>query len=60
MADRTAADMESYVNLLRHEITLEAVKYKEHQVISVFWGGGTPSLLTAKAVDSVMGTLARC
>lgn len=60
MADRTAADMESYVNLLRHEITLEAAKYKEHQVISVFWGGGTPSLLTAKAVDSVMGTLARC
>lgn len=52
-------EMESYVNLLKQEIEREAVKYKEHQVISVFWGGGTPSLLAAEAVAEVMETLRR-
>ncbi len=50
-------DIESYVNLLKREITLEADRYSGHQVISVFWGGGTPSLLGAAAVTEVMETL---
>ncbi|MDE6944139.1 MAG: radical SAM family heme chaperone HemW [Lachnospiraceae bacterium] len=54
---RTAGDIESYVNLLKREITLEADSYSSHRVISVFWGGGTPSLLGAAAVTEVMETL---
>ena len=50
-------DIESYVNLLKREITLEADRYSGHQVISVFWGGGTPSLLGTAAVTEVIETL---
>ena len=46
--------IESYVNLLKEEIVKEAPKYRAHQVISVFWGGGTPSLVAAKAVSEIM------
>ena len=51
--------IESYVNLLKEEIIKEAPKYRAHQVISVFWGGGTPSLVAAKAVSEIMETLRR-
>lgn len=51
--------IESYVNLLKEEIVKEAPKYRDHQVISVFWGGGTPSLVAAKAVSEIMETLRR-
>ncbi|MCI9255801.1 MAG: radical SAM family heme chaperone HemW [Lachnospiraceae bacterium] len=51
--------IESYVNLLKEEIIKEAPKYRAHQVISVFWGGGTPSLVAAKAVSEIMETLWR-
>lgn len=54
---QTVRDIESYVNLLKQEITLEADRYSGHQVISVFWGGGTPSLLGAAAVTEVIETL---
>lgn len=54
---QTVRDIESYVNLLKREITLEADRYSGHQVISVFWGGGTPSLLGAAAVTEVIETL---
>lgn len=46
--------MEHYVNLLEWEIKENAVKYKEYQVISIFWGGGTPSVLPAEAVSRIM------
>ncbi len=51
--------IESYVNLLKEEIIKETPKYRAHQVISVFWGGGTPSLVAAKAVSEIMETLRR-
>lgn len=46
--------MESYVNCLEREIKESAEKYKEYQVISIFWGGGTPSILPAEAVSRIM------
>ena len=46
--------VESYVNLLRQEIAESAVQYKEYQVLSIFVGGGTPSLLPAETVSSIM------
>lgn len=49
--------VESYVNQLGREIAAQAVKYREHQVISVFWGGGTPSLLEADMVGGIMEIL---
>ena len=52
---RTA--MENYVNLLQKEIVGSAAKYKEYRVLSIFWGGGTPSVLPAKEVGRIMGTI---
>lgn len=47
----------SYVNLLKREIIASSREYRDHQVISVFWGGGTPSLLPAESVSEVMAVL---
>lgn len=49
--------IESYVNLLEQEIITAAEHYREHQVISVFWGGGTPSLLPGETVCGLMEVL---
>ena len=46
--------MENYVNLLEREIKQSAEKYKEYRVISIFWGGGTPSILSAEDVSRMM------
>lgn len=43
-----------YVNLLCAEIALHAQAYKKYQVISVFFGGGTPSLLSAEEMGKIM------
>lgn len=47
-------NMENYVNLLEREIKENAEKYKEYHVISIFLGGGTPSILPAEAVSRIM------
>lgn len=49
----------SYGNLLKREITAQAEKYRDHQVISIFWGGGTPSLLGTGMVQELMGVIHR-
>lgn len=46
--------MESYVNLLEREVRAAADRYKDYQVISIFWGGGTPSLLPGETVGGLM------
>ena len=55
--EERAGEIESYVNLLKREIAAQAQEYGNHQVISVFWGGGTPSLLPAEAVSDMMTIL---
>lgn len=50
-------EMISYVNLLQQEIIASAALYKGYRVISVFWGGGTPSLLPAWEVGRIMNTI---
>ena len=50
-------DIEHYVNLLHREIMLSAEIYKKYQVISIFLGGGTPSLLTAHQISRIMETV---
>ncbi|MCM1267867.1 MAG: radical SAM family heme chaperone HemW [Bacteroidales bacterium] len=46
-----------YVNLLCREIALRAQSFKKYQVISVFFGGGTPSLLAAEELGRIMETV---
>lgn len=44
----------SYVNSLCREIILSAARYEEYRVISVFFGGGTPSLLSDGVISRIM------
>lgn len=55
-----STEMICYVNLLKREIIESAAKYREYQVISIFWGGGTPSILPAENVEDIMETLRKC
>lgn len=50
-------DMECYVNLLCREITICAETYIKYQVVSIFLGGGTPSLLPADQISRIMETV---
>lgn len=52
-----AYDMECYVNQLCREITQCAEDYIEYRVISIFLGGGTPSLLAAEQISRIMETV---
>ena len=49
--------MDSYVNLLLEELTKAAPRYTEYQVLSIFFGGGTPSLLPDGEVSRIMETV---
>lgn len=44
---------EQYVQALCEEISAQAEQYARHRVISVFFGGGTPSLLTGSQVERI-------
>lgn len=46
--------IDSYVNLICGEIALRAPTFKEYRVISIFFGGGTPSLLPAEELGKIM------
>lgn len=50
-------ERESYVEALLREIPSMAGMCREYQVISVFFGGGTPSLLTAGQIHRIMNTI---
>lgn len=50
-------EREEYLELLLSEIEQQALFYKEHQVVSVFIGGGTPSLLNEEAIKAVFDKL---
>ncbi len=47
-------EMESYVNLLLREIKEQSVFYGDHRVVSIFLGGGTPSLLPARDAGRIL------
>ena len=50
-------ERESYVEALLREIPSMVGMCREYQVISVFFGGGTPSLLTAGQIHRIMNTI---
>jgi len=55
----TAREQEDYLALLLREMEEQSFFYKEYQVISIFVGGGTPSLLEADAVKRIFDKLNR-
>lgn len=50
-------EQEDYLALLLWEIEEQSLFYKQYQVISIFVGGGTPSLLPADAVKRIFEKL---
>ena len=46
-----------YVYALQRELELQASKYREYHVDSVFIGGGTPSILSATHMETIMQTV---
>ena len=59
-APATDGEMEDYVNLLCQEIEERSIFYGGHRVISLFLGGGTPSLLTAEQVGGILKRTRSC
>ena len=49
--------IEKYVSTLVEEIRCKARDYKDDMITSVFIGGGTPSILSAKQIESIMNAL---
>lgn len=47
-------ERESYVKALLREISMMADKCRDYQVISLFFGGGTPSLLSKSQMERIM------
>lgn len=47
-------EVENYVNLLLREIEEQSIFYGDHRVISIFLGGGTPSLLPAGETGRIL------
>ena len=50
-------ERESYVEALLREIKGMAMHCREYEIISVFFGGGTPSLLTGEQMRRIMNAL---
>lgn len=54
LGEEAQSRIESYVNYICREIMFLAPKFKKYQVISIFFGGGTPSLLPAEELGKIM------
>ncbi len=49
--------VDQYVQNLAKEIQLQALQYNNREITSVFWGGGTPSLLSGNQFTRLMNTI---
>ena len=54
------AEKEAYIELLLAEIENQSSFYDSHKVISVFIGGGTPSVLDGRVIENVLCKLKNC
>ena len=54
------AEQENYVKLLLDEIEQESVKYRVYQIDTIFFGGGTPSVLPAKRIVQILAKVKSC
>lgn len=59
-APASTQKMEAYVEALTEEIREESSLYTDYSVKSVFFGGGTPSLLPGDSVKKILQTVRRC
>ncbi|NLD49347.1 MAG: oxygen-independent coproporphyrinogen III oxidase [Clostridiaceae bacterium] len=50
----------AYFNALKSEITLYADVLRDYRIKTVFFGGGTPSLVDAQYINKVMLMLSKC
>lgn len=50
---------ENYVNLLKNEILQKAAFFPEKKLTSIYFGGGTPSLLSAPLILSILDAIAK-
>ena len=50
-------EREDYVNLLAEEIRNCSDAVKDYEVVSIFFGGGTPSLLTGEQMERLMDVI---
>lgn len=53
-------EIERYIAALVREIEVESVNYKDRTVVSVFLGGGTPSLLLAEDIIKILDIVHAC
>ena len=61
LSGQQSADVqEQYVEALCREIQETSPEYREYQVVSVFIGGGTPSVLLPEQTIRIMETLKSC
>ena len=56
-APACAQEREDYVKALLREISVMAKLCEEYRVISVFFGGGTPSLLSSSQMERIMSAI---
>jgi len=47
----------SYVNQLIEEIRMQAICYPDYQITTIFFGGGTPSILNGQWISNIMGAI---
>lgn len=59
-APASAAQIDRYVEALGAQLSEDAADYADFYVRSVFFGGGTPSLLSAAQVEWLMDQIRRC
>ena len=52
-----SADIESYFQALQRDIYLQAEKYKNTVLQTIYFGGGTPSFVNAKYITSIVEIL---
>jgi putative oxygen-independent coproporphyrinogen III oxidase len=49
--------IDAYIGALLDEISAKSRKYQKRKVVSVYFGGGTPSLLEAEKIDEILSTI---
>lgn len=58
-APATRQEQQKYVTALKREIINEAVKYAGYKVKTIFFGGGTPSILEAEEIAEILACLGK-
>lgn len=57
-ANRASAEIDEYLDALEQEMHQIAPFVRDREVESLYWGGGTPTYLTAEQMERLMGSLA--